>query len=47
MYKIIPCKVPAGNNPVRDYSSVETFDRTAPPHDVSYADKCRISTGCR
>ncbi|MDR0613872.1 MAG: hypothetical protein LBG45_10490 [Dysgonamonadaceae bacterium] len=29
MYKIIPCKVPAGNNPVRDYSSVETFDCTA------------------
>ncbi|MDR0611970.1 MAG: hypothetical protein LBG45_00490 [Dysgonamonadaceae bacterium] len=22
--------VTAGNNPVRDYSSVETFDRTAP-----------------
>jgi hypothetical protein len=23
-------QVPAGNNPVRDCSSVETFDRTAP-----------------
>jgi hypothetical protein len=29
-YGFVHYRYPAGNNPVRDYSSVETFGRTAP-----------------